>query len=107
MTINVWLSELADAGRLWDQQAATLGDARRSLLSADTSLLGPGVAVAAEQFVDAWAERLGRLRDDADAHATALGLARTRFLVTDLDQVDSLRQLLAWSSRATDPGGGW
>ena len=107
MTLNVWLSELARAEQVWDDQAETLGDARRSLLGAETSLLGPRVAAAADEFVGTWADRLDRLRDDADAHAQALGLARARFLVTDLDQVSRLQQLLPWSSRSTSPGGGW
>lgn len=107
MSINVWFGELASAGRVWDDQAETLGDARRSLLGADTSLLGPRVAAAADEFVTRWAERLGQLSDEADAHAAALALARSRFLATDLDQVGSLQQLLPWTARSAGPGGGW
>lgn len=107
MTLAVWLAELTRAQQVWDDQADTLYGARSSLRGAETGLLGPRVAAAADAFVSTWTDAVGALRDDAEAHAEALTRARIGFLHTEEETVAEIQALLPWESRSTRPEGGW
>jgi hypothetical protein len=105
---EVWLDALRTSATEWDDQAAELRAARRSLAdgSSATAELGSRVAPAAHAFLETWISGLKTHVEHAAAHSQSLSDATLTYQTTDADQAARLAGLMPWGDRALRPGGG-
>lgn len=106
MNLLVWHHLLVRAAQQWSDRADELYGARATLQETETSLLGPRVGPAAEEFATRWAGRLGTLYEQAQAHAEALSATAADFTRADEETVERLQRLLPWDDRDASPGSG-
>lgn len=106
MTLVARTQSLQRAAVQWEDRAEQLHGARATLDDADPALLGTRVADAARAFLETWRREVGRLRAEADDHATALRGAASDTDLADARSRDDMRRLMAWPDRGTTPDGG-
>lgn len=104
MTLGVWRATLLSTANGWDQQAEALAGALSSLNRADTSLLGPRVAAAAEDFLATWRAQLKSQIAEAERTADSLRATAQSYFVTDAGAQASISQLVPGGQQGLAPG---